>query len=60
MLDHVQEDLGVENSEVLHTAHGLKSDHVPAKDMARSSACIARGDAESEGLEAVVGKAAFT
>ena len=60
LLNHVKGELAVEKTQVLHTAHGLKSDHVPAKEMGMSSAWIARGDANSEKQKAVNGKVAFT
>ncbi|KAK4690698.1 hypothetical protein P7C71_g6153, partial [Lecanoromycetidae sp. Uapishka_2] len=62
LLDHVREGLGVEKEHVLHTAHGLKSDHVPAKEMGMNSAWIARGDGMGEApkLEAVKDDVAFT
>ncbi len=63
LLDHVRDELGVRKEQVLHTAHGLKSDHVPAKKMGISSAWIARGDGKGGPnleLEAVEGEVAFT
>ncbi len=63
LLDHVRDELGVRKEQVLHTAHGLKSDHVPAKKMGISSAWIARGDGKggpNSELEAVEGEVAFT
>ena len=71
LLEHVKESFGVEKGEVLMTAHGLKSDHVPAKEMGMSSCWIARGDGdgtiESEGkggsdgkVKDVEGRVAFT
>lgn len=57
LLDHVREELGVQKAQVLHTAYGLKSDHVPAKEMGMSSAFIARGDGD---WEAVKDEVAFT
>lgn len=63
LLDHVRDELDVGKEQVLHTAHGLKSDHVPAKQMGMSSAWIARGDGEGgpkSDLAAVEGKVAFT
>ena len=44
LLKRVKAELGAEKEQVLHTAHGLKSDHVPAKEMEMASAWIARGD----------------
>ncbi|KAL9128414.1 MAG: hypothetical protein Q9217_002905 [Psora testacea] len=38
------DEFGMEEEQVLYTAHGLKSDLVPAKAMAITSAWIARGD----------------
>lgn len=62
LLDHVRAELGVEKGKVLHTAHGLKSDHVPALEMEMSSAWVARGDGDGKGgkLGAVKGKVGFT
>lgn len=62
LLDHVRDELGVGKEQVLHTAHGLKSDHVPAKEMGMSSVWIARGDGNggpNSELEAVEGEVAF-
>ena len=36
-LGHVKEELGVEKEQVLHTAHGIESDHVPCKEMGITS-----------------------
>jgi len=62
LLEHVQHEFDVAKEKVLHTAHGLKSDHVPAKEMEMSSAWIARGDAEGSApkLQAVKDKVLFT
>ena len=63
LLKHVKEDLGVEKEQVLHTGHGLKADHVAAKQMGMVSAWIARGDGEGgpgTELEEVEGKVTFT
>ena len=63
LINHVRDELGVEKEQILHTAHGLASDHVPAKQMGMSSAWIARGVGEGgmePRLEEVKGKVAFT
>ena len=44
LLDHVKEEFGAQKEELLMTAHGLTSDHVPCKKMGITSAWIARGD----------------
>ena len=41
------------------TAHGLKSDHVPAMKVEMTSVCISRGHKDKE-LKAVEGKVACT
>ena len=63
LLKHVKESFGVEKEEVLHTGHGLKADHVAAKQMGIESVWIARGNGEGgpgSELEDVQGKIAFT
>lgn len=62
LLEHVKSDLGVEKEQILHTAHGLKADHVPSKQIGLSSAWIARGELGGLGstLEVVEGKTAYT
>ncbi|KAK3335305.1 HAD-like domain-containing protein [Cercophora scortea] len=49
---HAKEDLGVdfEKGELLHAAHSLKADHVPAKEIGLRSVWIARGG-DKEGYE---------
>ena len=37
LFEHVKKELGVEKEKILHTAHGLRSDHVPAKELGLSS-----------------------
>ncbi len=44
LLSHVKEELGMEKEQVVHTAHGIESDHVPCKEMGIASAWIARGE----------------
>ena len=49
MLEHLEKDLGVEKSQVLHTAQSLHHDHVPARAMGLHNAWIDRqGLANSE------------
>lgn len=62
LLGHVKEELGVERKEVLHTAHGLRADHVPSKEMGLTSAWIQRGESTGPGsrMEEVKDKVAFT
>ena len=49
MLEHLQKDLGVEKSQILHTAQSLHHDHVPARAIGLSNAWIDRqGLANSE------------
>ncbi len=59
LLGHVKEELGVEKEQVLHTAHGIESDHVPCKKMGMTSAWIARGETIGPGstMESVGDKA---
>lgn len=49
LLGHVKEELGVNKEQVLHTAHGIESDHVPCKEMGMTSAWIARGETTRPG-----------
>ena len=42
---------GISKEQTLHVAHGLQSDHGPAKEMGFSSAWIARGTSEEEESE---------
>ena len=44
LLSHIEQDFSVTKSQVLHTAHSLRADHVPAKIMGIDSAWIARGE----------------
>ena len=60
LVDHVRDELGVPKEQILHTAHGLASDHVPAKQMGMSSAWIARGSGQGGLNAAVEGEMAFT
>lgn len=62
LLGHVKQDLGLEKGQVLHTAHGIKSDHVPSKEMGLSSAWIRRDSSEGPGskLAEVKDQVAFT
>ena len=49
MLEHLEKDLGLEKSQVLHTAQSLHHDHVPARAMGLHNAWIDRqGLANSE------------
>ncbi|KAK3166812.1 hypothetical protein OEA41_009937 [Lepraria neglecta] len=50
LLEHVKSELGVEKAEVLHTAHGIRADHVPTKQMGMTSAWIARGRRPGRGV----------
>ena len=59
LITHARDELGVQVEQILLTAHGLKSDHVPAMKVGMSSAWISRGDGEKE-LKAVEGKVAMT
>ena len=56
---HVRDELGVQTEQILMTAHGLKSDHVPAMTVGMSSTWISRGSGDEE-LKEVEGKVAFT
>ena len=49
LLSHVEKKLGVEKEQVVHTAHGIESDHVPCKEMGIASAWIARGETTGPG-----------
>ena len=46
-----KEDFGIEKSEILHVAHGLMSDHVPAKELGLTSCWIERNGAEPGQLD---------
>ena len=59
LISHARDELGVQMEQILMTAHGLKSDHVPAMKMGMASAWIARGQGDKD-LKAVEGKVAFT
>ncbi|KAK3393838.1 Haloacid dehalogenase-like hydrolase-domain-containing protein [Podospora didyma] len=56
LFQHAKEDLGVdfERGDLLHVAHSLTADHVPAKELRFRSVWIARG-AEVEGQEGTAG-----
>lgn len=62
LLEHVKEELGVEKKQVLHTAHGIKVDHVPAKELGLTSAWIQRDESTGSGskMDDVKNKVAFT
>ena len=62
LLEHTKKELGIDKGQVLHTAHGLKADHVPSKQMEMASAYIQRDESPGPGskMEAVRGKVAFT
>ncbi len=62
LLGHVKEELGVEKNEVLHTAHSLRADHVPSKEMGLTSAWIRRDESTGPGskMGEVKDKVAFT
>ena len=59
LITHARDGLGVQMEQILMTANGLKSDHVPAMKVGMTSAWIARGEGEKE-LKEVEGKVAFT
>ena len=59
LISHARDELGVEMEQILMTAHGLRSDHVPAMKIGMSSAWIARGQGDKES-KAVEGEVAFT
>ncbi|KAF6229754.1 hypothetical protein HO173_011270 [Letharia columbiana] len=59
LITHARDELGVQMEQILMTAKGLKSDHVPAMKMGMTSAWISRGEGNDE-LKAVEGKVAFT
>ena len=62
LFKHVKEQLGIEKEQVLHTAEGLKADHVPAKELGLTSAYIRRDHSTGPGskMEQVRDKVAFT
>lgn len=62
LLRGVEKEFGVKKGEVLHTAHGLRADHVPAKEMGLKSAWIVRGEGVGKGstMEDVKDRVAFT
>ncbi|KAF6219017.1 hypothetical protein HO133_005561 [Letharia lupina] len=59
LITHARDELGVQMEQILMTAEGLESDHVPAMKMGMTSAWISRGEGNDE-LKAVEGKVAFT
>ena len=59
LIRNARDELGVQMEQILMTAHGLKSDHVPAMKIGMTSAWIARGQGDKES-KAVEGKVAFT
>lgn len=59
LITHAREDMGVQMEQILMTANGLKSDHVPAMKVGMTSAWISRGEGEKE-LKEVEGKVAFS
>lgn len=59
LISHARDELSVQMEEILMTANGLKSDHVPAKEIGMTSTWISRGQGEKD-LKAVDGKVAFT
>lgn len=59
LITHARDELGVQMEQILMTANGLKSDHVPAMKVGMTSAWISRGQGNKE-LKAVEGKVAFT
>ena len=64
LLEKVGEGLGegkgIGKGEVLMTAHGLRSDHVPCAEMGIASAWIARGEGDGETVKEVEGQVGFT
>ena len=62
LFDHVKADLGVDKGQILHTAEGLKADHVPAKELGLTSAWIQRDADTGSGskMDQVKDKVAFT
>ena len=62
LVQHVDSELGISKDRLLMTAHGLRSDHCPAKEMQITSAWIARGDANrgSEVFDGLEDQIAFT
>ena len=59
LISHARDELGIQMEQILMTANGLKSDHVPAMKVGMTSAWISRGQGDKE-LKAVEGKVAFT
>ncbi len=59
LITHAQDELGVQMEQILMTAVGLKSDHVPAMKVGMTSAWISRGKGDKE-LKEVEGKVDFT
>ena len=54
LLEHCEEDLGVDKDNILHTAQGLRHDHEPAKRIGLASAWIERGR-DGPGPKSVMG-----
>ena len=50
LFDHVKLEFGLEKSHLLHTAHSLTADHVPAKELGLTSVWISRDDGVNSAL----------
>ena len=59
LITHARDELGVQMEQILMTANGLESDHVPAMKVGMTSAWISRGQGDKE-LKVVEGKVAIT
>jgi 2-haloalkanoic acid dehalogenase type II len=51
LLNVLQKDFGIEKDELLHVAHGVKSDQVPAEELGIAHAWIRRGKDNWNGVE---------
>ena len=49
LFQHVNDDFGMSKNQILQTAHGLKSDHVPSKQVGLTSAWIQRDEETGPG-----------
>jgi len=62
LFKHVKEDFGIERRQILHTAHSLRADHVPSKELGLTSTWIQRDESTGPGskMETFRDKVAFT
>ncbi|KAB8289692.1 hypothetical protein EYC80_010604 [Monilinia laxa] len=59
LIRHVEDDLGIQKEEILHTAQSLRADHVPVKKMNMNGVWIDRDD-EGQDYEELKDEVAYT